>query len=131
MDNLNIIDIGVFETILLNKKVLGDDEVVISITRIIDCVSESTFEYLANCIVDIYLDTEKEVEPLSRAFYIRVAVNGLFSCATSASDSTFEIMAKETYAYLRASVPSILSSCGIQPLFLPLEMPTTDEICNN
>jgi len=117
----NIIKLDQIQTTkvnIVNMAILNNEEILININNTVTRPPNTDF---CTCNSSIEIFMAKESSSTTKTFLISVEIQGNFSIVDSSisRDDLHPLAVKELYPHLRASLHSIMASCGIAPLLLP------------
>lgn len=121
--NFKLQSVNTTEIVLINKRTLKGDKLKFNISRRCRKNTDNDTEYTGECIAELMLVDEENLERDSRSFYIRVALNGLFRCDEPQENITDEKLHAsvmlELLPHVRSCMASTMTNAGITPYIIP------------
>lgn len=121
--NFKLQSVSTTEIILINKKTLDGDKLRFNFSRRCRKNADTDNEYTGECIAELVLVDEENLERDSRSFYIKVAMRGLFICEeppSNISDKKLHASVMlELLPHVRACLASTMTNAGMTPYIIP------------
>ena len=121
--NLKLHTVNTTEIILINKRPLSGDKVKFNFSRRCRKSAKKENEYIGECFAELILVDEETLEKDDRTFYIKVALNGIFTCdepGESITDEKLHAAAMfELLPHVRACLASTMTNAGMTPYIIP------------
>lgn len=121
--NMDLKSIETREAFIINKKKLDGDKLKLTISRSYkqhDCENDI---YIGNCIAELKLASEEQLNMLNCSFYVKISMQGTFHCLAPESKQTTENVNSaimfELLPHIRACMASMMSSAGLTPYLIP------------
>lgn len=125
---INILDmklntVETTESIIINKKKLDGDKMKITISRKCEKGIDEADSYIGNCIAELRLASEENLDILDCSFAVRVSLTGYFTCNNPKTEITDEQLQSsimfELLPHVRACMASTMTIAGVTPYMIP------------
>ena len=121
--NLKLRTVNTTEVILPNKRPLSGEKVKFNFSRRCRKNPEEETGYIGECVAELILIDEEDTKMDNRTFYVKVALNGTFSCEESPENITDEKLHAaamfELLPHVRACLASTMTNAGLTPYIIP------------